>query len=806
MALFKRSKEIAEKGSIVHELCTDDFRKARKSRFVPENSPSCSSRIKKKMLTLDVKKKNCFAWCDNDQYRYNDFILEGYIELRDLDVNSSAGFIFRKANEYNYYYFLVSSKGMFRLDQVFNGHPAVLIPWTELTEPVGRLFFIRIIASGTRFIFIINNQWAAEIDSETIDAGIISFAVQNYGQADSAGASLRYFYVDSRPMEVETDFSRWSEYIAVPAQARLAYAKSMIAGGQHTLAAVQLKKIISSDPDNEEVKILLARSYTGMTMYPEAISILSDTEFSDVNREIAQTELCNAYYLSNKFLELRDFILEKIPEDKRDAVIWNHLGNAEFFLGNREKAYAAYNASLEKDPGIPQVSVNAGIAAEKMNKHDEAFDRYSQAAILFFRQENYLEAEKLLPVLKSLSKDDPDVAALQAKLDFSRGDLEAAGPVLFELAGKGSSDSGVYYLAGLFYAGKGEYSSALDLYEKALKLEPEFYLYKFRQAEALYYLGKKWEEPLVNALESKEQDAWLFNFAGIAFSSAGREEEAEKYFKLAMELEPDEEEIRINYSWKKYEQGRKEEALDMLQDFESAAVCNHIGNIYAAEKEYETAMKYYEKAMSFEPDNIFYIENCAGAWLELDAVSRAEELLVKALDIRETPGLFNKIGNLAWLKGEYSRAEAAYKKALETAPEDIDSMLNLADLNMLRRKFKEAQELVGKAEKIRPTERSAEIKKRISEATEEKLECSKCGRFWTVPKPLPEQAGLNIKGAPPGNAPAGSCPDCKKIYCISCVEDTLKENRLHCPDCKVPLKLSDQRLRYVLREQYLPEK
>jgi predicted RNA-binding Zn-ribbon protein involved in translation (DUF1610 family) len=53
---------------------------------------------------------------------------------------------------------------------------------------------------------------------------------------------------------------------------------------------------------------------------------------------------------------------------------------------------------------------------------------------------------------------------------------------------------------------------------------------------------------------------------------------------------------------------------------------------------------------------------------------------------------------------------------------------------------------------------------------------------------------------PPDESPAGACPRCGNIYCIACRKAELSDSRFTCPDCGEALKLSDNRLRYLVRE------
>ena len=801
MPLFRRSAKKPEKGSLVQESWICDFSKARDNRFDLEETADYSVSLYKDELLSEVRRKNCFVWSDNDTYRYNDFVLEGCFGIRPPAPYLSTGFIFRKANDYNYYYFLVSNKGMFRFDQVFNNHPSTIIPWTKLISPVDSLFFIKIIARGPTFIFLVNNEWAAEIDSETIGSGTIAFAVQNYFDENPAKAALQYVSVESRPVEVEKQYASWANIYKIPDRSRLELARSLVSENQYVAAALQLKKIEAFDGEAAEALSLLSQCYLSTNMWEQAAELATGPKAEYLDKVQRDNIYCNALYLGNEFLKLRDYIAGLEPQDRQNALILNHLGNAEYALGNWRQALEAYKQSIELDPGIAQVCLNAGNCAEKINKK-ETFDFLNRAATLYFRNEDYALAEELLPRLRKLSPKSKEADVLEAKLDFAREDYAAAENLFDKLIKKKIKDGSVFYLRGLLSARKAEYRTALDLYEKALKAEPEFYLYQFRYAEALYYLGGDWEGPLQKALGSNCRDPWLFNFAGIAFGDSRKAELSWEYFKRALEIDPDAEEILMNYSWSLYINGRRKEALDLIGHIETASVLNHIANIYSMENEYKAAVKYYERALAMDAYNPVYMENCAGAWIELDAIARAEELLARALEIRESANLYNKIGNIARLKGEYRRAESAYQKALEISPAGDDILLNYADLALTKRELDKAFNLASKANNLNPSRRSQDLLQKIKKAGVDEITCCKCGRIWETPKDLPNQASLRVQGAPPPEAPAGSCPQCGRAYCVACGEALLKDNRFYCEQCNIPLNLSDARLRYILK-QYL---
>jgi len=94
--------------------------------------------------------------------------------------------------------------------------------------------------------------------------------------------------------------------------------------------------------------------------------------------------------------------------------------------------------------------------------------------------------------------------------------------------------------------------------------------------------------------------------------------------------------------------------------------------------------------------------------------------------------------------------------------------------------------------------RAARVLERARAQHETLISCAQCGRQWWAPKSLPPQPGLKVRGEPPGNAPAGRCPSCGKVYCVSCASANVREMRFVCADCGENLKLSEDSLKWLL--------
>jgi tetratricopeptide (TPR) repeat protein len=227
-------------------------------------------------------------------------------------------------------------------------------------------------------------------------------------------------------------------------------------------------------------------------------------------------------------------------------------------------------------------------------------------------------------------------------------------------------------------------------------------------------------------------------------------------------------------------------------------------NSLAAMREFAAALKDYERALELEPGNPDYLANCASCCLELDMVQRAEELLSRLMDLAPTAAAYNLMGNLAVIQDDHLRAELAYQEGLKLEPENAELALNLVSLYLAQGGYAKArQTLEPLAARAPQLARVQELQRRLRELYEQELACAGCDRRWWVPRELPPQPAFKVRGEPAGEAPAGRCPRCGKIYCIACATPYVREGQLHCPGCGERLRLTEDSLKYLFLS-YLP--
>ncbi|MBI9100990.1 MAG: tetratricopeptide repeat protein [Spirochaetales bacterium] len=864
--LFFKKKPETDPDDFIQERWTAKFRKIESQRFEIEDGDGYSSAYEGDDFILKLKRANLFGWAGNPWFQYRDFNLEADCSFGAANGYSAMGFCFRQINDANYYYFLVSNRGYFRFDLVFNNTPQVLIPWTRFTSSEkpenSRDIHLRIVARENRFIFLIDEEWVGEADDDSISSGRFAWAGQNYDEAVEADFILHSLTLDSRPLEVEASYYRWGEYVPVDPSLRFRLAESLFLLGAYSPTLIQLKKIRRNKDFSFEENLLAAKSFLGSAFYEEALSSAEKCLKTEPDNIEAIQVAGTALYTLNRLLLLKELLEEKGELLKGFSWYWGLAGNGEYGLGNWDTAVHFYKKAVEFFPEEPLFIENLARAVAKSGGHTqstspdvvsdslsaadaveegivsedtvskdivldeipengaegvaetpaefELLSSLEEAAKLYFRQEEYGQVQSLIESICRIDPANPTAAILKGKLLFFEEKWDAAMEVFAPLAEAGDTeDSSVYFLYGLLLGFHDLRELAGRYLEKAAEMEPESFIYQFKAAESLHLRGEDMGPYIENAMILEPEDIWANNLAGLDAQEKGRTDAALEYLSKGWTLYQANRgtesegsggvDLLINYSQVLFDAGRSDEALKLLEDHPESEVFNHKGNLLSALGDFPGAVDAYEKAVAGAKENRVYILNCATACIEADFVLRAEELL--QLSGEQDAEVINLLGNLARIKGEFARAEAAYLEALKSEPENKVFLLNLAELLHQRGNHAEALALIEKIPEDANTRRGKRLYTSVKNAMEQHLECSSCGHEWILPRDISDQGGLKLHGEIPDDAPAGRCPSCGKLYCVSCAGHPDTDGRFICSECDEKLLINEKKILYILRKR-----
>jgi len=839
-SFFKRlfgtaQEEIRDPESIVQEFWHADFHKSETARFADERGESYSARLDARGLSLSFEKKNVYAWTIDPLYRYRDFVLEALVEFPDrTDAAASrpgennpplfragsmaAGFLFRYLSETTFYSLLVSDRGMVRMDVLVNGTPIPVLGWTETRQASGAdretdedeentpyrrnpdVWSLRVIARGTSFTVILNDIWVAECTDDTIQAaGKIAFAGQNWAITDRAETRLAALALDSRPMEVETIYARWNQYMKITPEAHLNLARTWYAMGKYVPAIIELKRAWKNREPGTGELLLSAQVYLAQRLLPEAETQVRKALALDQSHEEASAELGGILYLQNRFVELDD-LLKTLSEETvgSSSFLSNLQGHLCHWKGDHRAAAEAYHRAAVLTPDQGLFSLHEGKEWADAGRQDAAVEAWLEAARIFLSAEEYDDLEELIPLLRSAAEDDIRVQAAAGKYWYATGRTAEAQTALGRAVAEDTADSGVWYLYGMILSGQGRTGNAIEAYRKAVALEGGYGPYNFRLAEALFFAGEECGDEIARALETDTDNGWAYNLAALKAIKEKNAALAETYIREARHLLAQELPVLVNFAEIMRMQGKLDEVLPLL-DTDDPEALRAGANLLVEAGRHEEAEDWYLKALRRRPFDAELLTDRAANCLELDFLNEADDLLGRALDIKPSPRIYRLIGFLALRKGEYSRSEVALQQGLSEFPSDADLLYDLTAQYVSTRRLAKAAEAVQKLIAVEDSERTRSLEADITETGTTKVSCSVCGLAWRVPKDIPAQGSLHLTAEPPDDLPAGTCPTCGDVYCIKCAKETLgADGRFRCRRCAVPLKLIDPNIVWLL--------
>ena len=832
-------KRETDPDSIREERWSADFSRPHKARFPVTDEASYETFFQDGAYVLRLKKGECLAWVEDPQFRYVDLVAEATIRFTESASYAAAGLLFRCADEESYYSVLVSTKGYFRIDAVFNRTAMPLVGWTELPHPErsfkskgdGGACRLRVIALSDKITVTINDSCAAEVVDGTLSSGRIAFAVASYDPIAGAAARLESFKIDSRPIEVEASQLRWNSLIRIGSAARMRLAETFAAMGQPMSALIQFKRAGTGRTQSEF--LLAADCAMRLSLTREAEDYLDacieiDPDTDEARRAVA--EKAKILYMDGRYAELKDHAEEAITLFPSDATLRALLGHAYWNLGAMARAAAAYDAALSLEPESGLIARNAAQAYEKLGNRDRAYERYMTAGRAFLAAEDYAELAIVEPRLLDLRGDDPASHALAGKRAFALEDwrraeaeLNLAAKLQEEREAKGEAlgkaldeaeDPAVPYLRALLLTRSGKRKAALPLLERAVRLEPDYAPFRFRLAECRFLLTHDPHDPklaadLSVALERDTEDGWIANFASQVALAREDLEEAARHLERAAAALPTEPSVLANRAELAFLRGDAEAALALLAegniDDPEGVLATERGNLLVRLARYEEADQAYAGALRSAPTDAEYLRNRASCLIELSRFGEADELLAKAFEADPSPRTLELTAYVAVKKGELPRAEAACRLALELDAEDTAILSSLAWTYLAMSRWKSAEETIARLEAAATSGSgaaagAAELRERLLEATTRRVSCASCGRTWRVVKDVPSSPSLRLVAEPPDDFPAGTCPSCLKTYCIACAKANMVEGRFACPADGERLKLLDEGLKKLLAD------
>jgi len=521
--IYTLSNKIRQRtGGYREEKYTVDFTKVKKSPFDIKAESSYNAYLSNGSFTLGLKKPNCIAWTNMPEHEFEDHVIEAKIQLESLGGYAAAGVVFHIEDDESYYMALVSGKGFFRLDVVKNNSPKTLIAWTDIPDFNGVNINMKIITYGYSMTFLVNGKWLGEINDDSIEYGGLGFALASYEttaeEADeyTCKAHLNFISIDTRMKIVEQEFNKWTDDSNINAEGRLRFAETLAAMDEPVKALEQITRAwkrrdevirtVSATAAIRTKKELLfaARLSIRLGQFKEAeeyIDSILDQWPGTAEGKMAYLEKIKILNELNKFKELKQFVKKHSSKISKDVNYYAIMGKCYWELKDYKESANAWDKAFELTKEINSSAdknayggyiANAAKAHELAGDKIKALARYIEAGKFFLNNDNIPDLAAVMPKLSALGENNWEARSLAGKWaysieDYSRcaKEFEIANKLRCALRPRPKADPALYYLWGMVYHIKGKRKTAVTLLKRAVKLAPDYKLFRVKLEELI---------------------------------------------------------------------------------------------------------------------------------------------------------------------------------------------------------------------------------------------------------------------------------------------------------------------------------
>lgn len=479
-------------------------------------------------------------------------------------------------------------------------------------------------------------------------------------------------------------------------------------------AKLQLQKVLELRPEYLDAYKNLGVIYFNLKQIDKAVEILEKgLQYSQDAPEYYRL-FASAYIVSRQNQKAADLLEEFIERTKIETYeLYNLLGSAYLGLKNLEKSREYYLKSIVLN-----------------DKNDIA----QKALSLLDTIENDILGE--LRVLVEQKVPIEEIIAIADKLYKDQKINEAIG-FLSYAANNGYDDTKIFYQLSILYEAKGNYNDSLKCLHKIITTSKPTKEVELKIAKLFLQLGKMNETfALLSKLVKRyPYDADVYYEFAMAFVAYGDNIKAEEYLKKVIDMNPEgdysalaHKDLGCIYIGQNNMQYAKEEfeiAYNLAP--ENDIICYEYASYYFISGDYETALKYYEKAITINPyDDEFKVAlsllynnlkrymstinllmpllpkaqrlpkiayPLAVAFYETGQYDLAQKLFISYCELTQDVEVYNLLALTYEKMGQYNDAVSISNKILKDFPENINILSNKARFLHKLEKFAESEEI-----------------------------------------------------------------------------------------------------------------
>lgn len=450
-------------------------------------------------------------------------------------------------------------------------------------------------------------------------------------------------------------------------------AKTLLEKADYETAIVELKNVLKDQPENASARLLMGQALMAMQEYQDA-----ETEFGKARELGAPTEQWLPALAKVYVKTLRPVMALELGVPNSGlgahplAILHSVRAEAQLALGRRVEAEREIASAQKADASLPPVKMALARLALNSGQTDQATSIIEEALradtksteILFLKAEIQLAASKFDEAIRTYRQIvNFDAAQFRAHLgiaqiELHRGNLEAADQALQAAEKQAPKAPLVQFARGTVEYRRGNIEAANSAFQATLMAAPE-------------HIGS------------------LLGYALTSFG-AGRYEETMQKARKVLSTQPENKLANQLLADSLLQTGASKEALAILEPLlakypDDAKLTASTGQAYLQAKDYNRAMRYFDRATELAPNDAAILTIRAGGHLFGGHTTQA------LADFEQAAGLSDKLGHadLMLVKMRLQRQE--FDQALLS----IDQLEKKQPNNPLAHKLR-ADALIGK--------------------------------------------------------------------------------------------------------------
>ena len=293
---------------------------------------------------------------------------------------------------------------------------------------------------------------------------------------------------------------------------------------------------------------------------------------------------------------------------------------------------------------------------------------------------------------------------------FTNGNIEEALKNTKALIKKYPKESLLFNICGACFAGLGQHVDAVENYEKALFIKPNYTKAHFNLAGTLQDLGRLNDsvKSYERAIQIDPKYAEAHNNLGNVLSELNKKNAAIKSYEKAVAIDSNYIEALYSLGTCHQSLGQLKQAVKIYQSLliikpNFAEIHYRLGVALQELGQLNNSVKSYKAAIALKPNFFEAFNNLGNLFKELNQNDDAIKNYKNALLINpESADIHYNLGNLFSSIGEINEAKKSYKKTISIKPNYAEAYNNLGNINKELGQLNDSIDCFNKALSIHP--------------------------------------------------------------------------------------------------------